>query len=127
MKPYTFFFVSLFLLFGIRLDSFSSFFSAFVLLAVGSEDDGESLSSGALTERERERERERIICAHTYTRENKAIFLLVFLSENDDFSDDSDDGDVLFFFASSSSSSATRTRCWEDDDQRTGGVLQEQH
>ena len=36
------------------MDSFSSFFSAFVLLAVGSEDDGESLSSGALTERERE-------------------------------------------------------------------------
>ena len=68
---------------GIRLDSslFFSLVSAYVLLVEGwfRRDDGGSVSSGALTERERERERI-ITHAHTYTCENKAIFLFVFLS-----------------------------------------------
>ena len=60
---------------------FLSFISAFVLLVEGwfRRDDGGSVSSGALTERERERERI-ITYAHAYTCENKAIFLFVFLS-----------------------------------------------
>ena len=66
-----------------KLDSslFFSLVSAFVLLVEGwfRRDDGGSVSSGALTERERERERI-ITYAHAYTCENKAIFLFVFLS-----------------------------------------------
>ena len=55
--------------FGIlKLDSSLLLFSLllFSFVAVGSEADGESLSGGALTERERERERENVLYAHTF-------------------------------------------------------------